>query len=119
MKAIDKLKKHFPQIKWSQENTHESIFGHISAPQIEKRINKDLYRLNDVIIFISSKMGGTVNNPPFRYAMVYQRGTHRPYRCKNWTGVEYNKLFVSGKDLNDIVDKLIKEIDLNKFFLPK
>jgi hypothetical protein len=120
MKAIDKLRKFLPQFEWSQENSTSSIFGCITAPQVQKRINKDLYKLNNVQVFISSKMGGNeLSGEPFRYAMCYQKGKMRPYRCKNWGGVEFRKLFVSEKDLNSIVDKLIKEIDLTRYFLPK
>jgi hypothetical protein len=120
MKAIDKLRKFLPQFEWSQENSTSSIFGCITAPQVQKRIHKDLYKLNNVYVFISSKMGGTeLSGKPFRYAICYQKGEIRPYRCKNWGGAEFRKLFVSEKDLNSIVDKLIKEIDLTRYFLPK
>lgn len=119
MKAIDKLRKYLPQFTWTQENSTSSIFGSITAPQVNKRINKDLYKLNNVYIFISSKMGGTPNNPPFRYAICYQKGEVRPYRCKNWCGAEYKKLFVSAKDLEGIVNELIEKVDLTQYFLPK
>jgi hypothetical protein len=119
MKAIDKLKKHLPQFMWTQETPISSIFGVITAPQVGKRINGTSYLLDNVYIFISSKMGGTPNNPPFRYALCYQRGKARGYRCKKWYGAEFNKTFTSAKDLNSIVDKLIKEVDLTRYFLPK
>ena len=119
MKAIDKLKKHLPQFDWTQENRASSLFGTITASQVNKRIGGDLYKLDNVYIFISSKMGGTPNNPPFRYAICYQKGTCRPYRHKNTFGVEFNKVFVSAKDLNGIVDELIKKVDLNRYYLSK
>jgi len=120
MKAIDKLKKNLPQFEWSQENSTSSIFGTLKAPQVQKRINSDLYKLSNVYIFISSKMGGTeLSGKPFRYAMCYQNGEVRQYRCKNWGGVEFNKLFVSDKDLDSIVNQLIKKVDLTRYFLPK
>lgn len=120
MKAIDKLRKYLPQFTWEQENSTSSIFGTIIAPQVNKRINKDLYKLNNVYIFISSKMGGTeLSGKPFRYAMCYQKGEMRPYKHKNWCGVEYKKLFVSAKDLEGIVNELIKKVDLTQYYLPK
>ena len=119
MKAIDKLKKHLPQFEWSQDDKHSSIFGVITAPTTKKRISNDLYHLNNVYVFISSKMGGTPDNPPFRYAMCYQKGNVRPYRKKIWGGVEFNKVFVSGKDLDATINKLIESIDLNRYYLPK
>jgi hypothetical protein len=120
MKAIDKLRKYLPQFEWTQETPNDSIFGVLLAPQVGKRINGTSYLLHNVNVFISSKMGGNeLAGAPFRYAMCYQIGRARGYRCKNWHGAEYNKLFVSAKDLNSIVNKLIKEIDLNKYFLPK
>jgi hypothetical protein len=120
MKAIDKLRKYLPQFEWKQETPTSSIFGVITAPTVGRRINGTSYLLDNVYIFISSKMGGTeLSGKPFRYAMCYQSGKARAYRHKNWHGVEYNKLFVSDKDLNSIVDKLIKEVDLTRYFLPK
>jgi len=119
MKSIEKLRKSFPQFEWEQENDNSSIFGTFNLPQVETRINNDLYKLNNVHVFISSKMGGTINNPRFRYAMCYQYGTMRPYRCKNISGVEYNKLFVSGKTLTEVVNKLINQIDLNSYYIQK
>lgn len=120
MKAIDKLRKYLPQFTWTQETPTSSLFGTITAPTVGKRINGTSYHLNNVYVFISSKMGGTeLSGKPFRYAMCYQKGKARAYRCKNWHDVEFNKLFVSDKDLNSVVDKLIKEVDLHKYFLPK
>lgn len=119
MKAIDKLKKYLPQFEWSQENSTSSLFGAITNPQVNKRIGGDLYKLDNVYIFISSKMGGTPNNPPFRYAICYQKGTCKPYRKHNSFDVEFNKLFVSGKDLNEVVNKLIEQVNLNRFYLSK
>ena len=117
MQAIDKLKKELPQFKWEQENKHSSIFGTLVSPEIQKRINHDTYWLNNVIIFISSKMGGKDGNPVFRYAICYQKGKIRHYRCKNKNAVEYGKIFVSGQNLMNTINKLIYKIDLNKFEL--
>lgn len=118
MTNLQKLQKKLPQFTWKQENKHSSIFGVCKAPQIEKRINKDLYKLNNIYIFISSKMGGTeLSGKPFRYAMCYQSGTIRPYRHKNFGGVEFGKLFVSGKDSKEIINELVNKVDMDKYFL--
>ncbi len=117
MTALQKLKNKLPQFTWEQKD--ENIIGNITVPQISKRINKDLYRLNNIHVFISGKMGGTKDNPRFRYAMCYQGGTMRPYRHKIIQGAEYNKLFVSDKNLQGIVNQLVEQIDLNKYFLSK
>lgn len=117
MTILEQLKKKLPQFSWSQETKHSSIFGVISTPQTIKRINKDLYVLNNVYVFISSKMGGTPDNPPFRYAICYQKGEVRPYRCKNKHSVEYQKVFVSGKNAQKTINELIKSIDLSKYFI--
>lgn len=120
MKAIDKLRKYLPQFEWEQETPNSSIFGVITTPKVGKRINGTTYHLDNVCVFISSKMGGTeLSGAPFRYAMCYQKGKARGYRCKNWHGVEFNKLFVSDKDLKRVVDRLIKQIDLNRYYLTK
>lgn len=120
MKTIDKLKKHLPQFTWEQETKNSNIVGKIIVPQVVKRINKDLYMLNNVYVFISGKMGGTeLSGKPFRYAICYQKGEVRPYRCKNTHGVEYNKLFVSANNLDNIVNELIKKIDLTRYYLTK
>jgi len=120
MTILKQLQTKLPQFTWTQENKHSSIFGSITVPQINKRINKDLHRLNNIYVFISSKMGGTpLSGKPFRYAMCYQKAEVRPYRCKNTYIKEYNKLFVSDKDAQSIVNKLIKQIDMNKYFLTK
>lgn len=119
MTILKQLQKKLPQFTWTQESKNDSIFGCITVPQIEKKINKDLYKLNNIIVFISSKMGGTKDNPNFRYAICYQKGEVRPYRCKNTFGAEYNKVFVSDKNLQKIVNQLIRKIDLNQYFLSK
>jgi len=119
MTVLDLLKNKLPQFTWTQENKHSSIFGAMTNPTVTKRISNDLYKLDNVYVFISSKMGGTIDNPKFRYAKCYQNGIVRPYRCKNTHGVEFNKLFVSDKDLKGIVKQLINKIDMNKFYLSK
>ena len=115
MKAIDKLKNKLQLFNWEQENKNESIFGSITVPQIEKRINKDFYRLNNINIFISGKMGGTKNNPPFRYALIYQKGNIRPYKHKNFSELEYKKIFLTDKGLDGIVTKIIDNFDINLY----
>lgn len=118
MTNLQKLQKKLPQFTWTQENKHSSIFGVCKTPQTEKRINKDLYKLNNVYIFISSKMGGNeLAGKPFRYALCYQKGEVRPYRHKYTHGVEFNKLFVSGKDSKDIINELVNKVDMGKYFL--
>ena len=120
MTILKQLQTKLPQFTWSQENKHSSIFGCITQSQINKRINKDLYKLNNVYVFISSKMGGTeLSGKPFRYAICYQKAEVRPYRNKNTFTAEFNKLFVSGKDAQNTIDKLIKQIDINKYYLTK
>lgn len=119
MKPIEKLRESLPQFEWTQETETSSIFGVIIAPTTYVRINKHLHILNNVNVFISSEMGGTKDNPKFHYGMCYQRGEVRPYRHKNFSGVEYNKLFVSAESFDSIIDKLINEIDLSKYFLPQ
>lgn len=119
MTALKQLQTQFPQFTWTQEHKHSTIFGNMTVPQLVKRINKDLYKLNNIQVFISSKMGGTKNNPPFRYAICSQRADARQYRCKQWYIEEFNKLFVSGVDLQDVVNKLVAQIDMNKYYLTK
>lgn len=120
MTILKLLQTKLPQFTWTQESKHSSIFGCITVPQIDKRIGGDLYKLNNVYVFISSKMGGTeLSGAPFRYAMCYQKAEVRPYRCKNTFIAEFNKLFVSDKNALKVVNKLIKEIDMNKYYLTK
>ncbi len=117
MTILNQLKAKLPQFTWTQKNS--DIFGVITNATVTKRINKDLYKLDNIYVFISSKMGGTIDNPPFRYAKCYQHSIVRPYRCKNTHIVEFNKLFVSDKDLQGIVKQLITQIDMDKFYLSK
>lgn len=120
MTALKQLQAKFPQFTWTQENKRSDISGNMNVPQLEKRINKDLYQLSNIRVFISSKMGGTpLSGKPFRYAMCYQSGRVRPYRCKNTFGVEFNKVFVSGVDLQDTINKLTAQIDMNNYYLTK
>jgi hypothetical protein len=115
MTAIEYLQKKLPQFTWTKSS--DNIIGRYGVKKTTKRINKDLYELIDVVVFISGKMGGTPNNPPFRYAMCWQGGRMRPYRRKTFHGVEYQKIFVSGKNLNETIKKLVKEIDMDKYFI--
>lgn len=120
MTILQQLQTKLPQFTWTQENKHSSIFGCITVPQINKRIGGALHRLNNVNVFISSKMGGTpLSGKPFRYAICYQNAEVRPYRCKNTFNVEFNKLYVSDKDAQSIINKLFKQIDMTKYYLTK
>jgi len=116
MTAIEYLQKKLPQFTWNKSDDND-IIGRCGVKKTTRRINKDLYELTDVVVFISSKMGGTPDNPPFRYAMCWQSGRMRPYRRKSFDGAEYQKIFVSGKNLNETIKNLVKEIDMDKYFI--
>ncbi len=118
MTILKQLQTKLPQFTWTQESKHSSIFGVIINPTFGRRISGTSYHLDNVYIYISSKMGGTeLSGKPFRYAMCYQGGKARDYRCKNWHSVEFNKLFVSGKDAQAIVNELVKKVDLSKYYI--
>ena len=121
MNILKQLQTELPQFTWTQQDGIEgSIFGTITVPLIEKRISKDLYKLTNINVYISGKMGGTeLSGKPFRYAICYQKAEVRPYRCKRTFEAELNKLYVSDKNLQGIVNKLVEQIDMNKFYLTK
>jgi len=60
-------------------------------------------------IFISSVMG--TDEKPFYYCTVYTVSQSRGYRCKNWYDDEYNKVFISGRDYNVILDKFKENVE--------
>lgn len=57
-------------------------------------------------IFISGQMYPNTDRD-FIYCTIYTLSRRRGYRCKNWGGYEYKKLFVSGKTY----ELLFKELD--------
>lgn len=116
MKKLKQLQAKLPLFTWTESDGN--FFGTINQSLIIKRINKDIYKLSNVNIFISSQMYPKTDRD-FRYAICYQRAEQRPYRCKNWSGFEYARIFVSAKDLEGIIVELVKNIDMNKFYLSK
>lgn len=116
-KQIERLQKKFPQFTFSEKSDigsyHAMIFPEGS---VSKRIANDLFVFGGVSIFISGEMyKGTPRN--FIYAICSQKASVRPYRKKNSFDVEFNKVYVSGKTLREVVTKLIEQVDMSKYYL--
>ena len=90
------------------DNKESNEFGSITVHK-EIRRHKDRVKIGNIQFYISGRMYGR-QPKSFVYAMCYQKETVRPYRCKNSFEVEANKIYVSGKTKNEVVNKLIKEI---------
>lgn len=116
-KQIERLQKKFPQFTFREKSDIGSYYASVlPESSIEKRIANNLFIFGGVSIFISGDMyKGTPRN--FIYAICYQKASVRPYRKKNFFDVEFNKVYVSGKTLREVVTKLIEQIDMSKYYL--
>jgi len=108
----NKLAEMLPEYEFNLSGELESNCIH-GVKKLDSRTFRDgkkrLCKTNDRVIFISSEMYPDTDKN-FRYAMNYTHGTTRDYRCKNWYGLEYKKVFVSGK-----TDELLLEEIKNQF----
>ena len=115
MSYLKALRKAFPQFQWEHNESVGSYHANIINNGGTKRTSdKAVMQYGNIHMYISGDMyPGTSKN--FIYAMCYQLADRREYRHKSFYKVESNKVFVSGKNMDAIVKKLIKEVDMSVY----
>jgi hypothetical protein len=114
---LENLKNDIPQFSWTYNDITDSYFG-ISyiEPYKFKDKDKNTYINSNKIIFISGELyKGTENS--FRYCTAYQLQRLRKYRCKFFNDIEGNKIYLSGKTLDIIYNKLFNNEKFIKFII--
>ena len=102
---VEKLRTLFPEYElYLTEDGY--VHGHKPSKIKEVRYRKDLYRIGDRRLFISTFMyPGTDRN--FKYATIYTSSRCRKYHCRTWYDMELFKGYVSGKDNKEVYDKMV------------
>ena len=101
---IEKLRTLFPEYELSLTEDGY-IHGHKPSKLKEVRYNRDLYRIGDRRLFVSSFMyPGTDRS--FKYATICTTSKRRNYRCRTWYDTELFKGYVYGKDNQELYDKI-------------
>ena len=94
------------RFKTNDNGVYDGIFGIKKLePQSFRDSKKNLIMSNDRIIFISSEMYPSTDKN-FRYAINYTKSRIRNYRSKNWSDYEFDKIFVSGKTDEILIDEI-------------
>lgn len=60
-------------------------------------------------IFISGEMHPNTDKD-FIYCTIYTLSRQRGYHCKNWSGYEHKKLFISAKNYDLLLEKLKEQV---------
>ena len=118
MTILKQLQTKLPQFSWTYDKDFGSYFGSIIVNTIEKRINNDLYQFGCIYCYISSRMYGS-SERSFIYATCSQKAQVRLYRKKMFFAKDTNKICITDKKIQGVIDKFVEQIDVNKFYLNK
>lgn len=114
---LEKLKKDIPHFKWEYIEDSDSYFGIGHIDQYEFRDNRKNTCINsDKHIYFSGELYSGEERS-FRYVICSQKQLFRPYRGKKFIKHEVNKIYVSGKTLDEVYEKLRKEMYYYKFII--
>ena len=104
---IENLRTLFPEYELSLTGDGY-VHGHKPSKLREVRYNRDLYRIGNRRLFISTFMyPGTDRN--FKYATISTASQRRSYRRRTWYDMELFKGYVSGKDNQELYDKVVAQ----------
>ena len=99
------------------EISEKSFFGTKVIAAAEFR-NKDKALVQSSGIrhfYLSSVMHkNNIHIPSFRYMIVWTMATIRPYRCKSFKDYELDKVFISGRTDEILIENLRREIENGK-----
>jgi hypothetical protein len=114
---LERLKKDIPQFDWSYSEQLDSYFGIGQIDQYQfKDEDKNTYINLDKYIIISGELYKGEERS-FRYATCYQEQKFKPYRGKNFIKNSINRIYASGKTLDDVYSNLQKEPNYFKFII--
>lgn len=117
---LDKLNETIPQFKWTKSSFDNDSFHGVALidPYEFRDKHKTLYINSDKHIFISDELYKGEERS-FRYCICYQKQLKRGYRKKNFIEIEANKIYVSGKTLDEIYKKLFDNPEFIRFIVSK
>ena len=81
------------------------IHGRKPSKVREVRYRKDLYRIGDRTLFVSTFLYPGEDRS-FKYGIINTNSQRRGYRCRNWYDLELFKGFTSGKTNQELYDKI-------------
>lgn len=86
--------------------TDDSQFGTIAVSARHfKDKNKNEYKLTrQYSLFVAHIYKDSDNMEEFFYLTFYNKGVRRDYKRRTWSECEYNKIFASGKTVEEIIE---------------
>ena len=107
----------FGAFSWHDEPLIQNVMGSSKfatmpvKPRSFKDVEKNEYRLNQpYAIFIAHMYEGD-KGKEFFYILVYRKGQVRNFRKKNFNDIEFNKICVTGKTVEEVVNSLQEKFD--------
>jgi hypothetical protein len=110
----NKLAELLPDYKFDEINLNtDCIYG---VKQLENKTfrlsNKSLIQTRNRVIFVSSEMYPDTDRN-FRYALNYTQSRVRGYRRRYWSDYEYEKVYVSGKTDEELINEIVQNFKSN------
>jgi hypothetical protein len=117
---LDNLKKLFPEFEFTQSEIMGKPCYHgvimVNPFTMRKTHTKARVKYGNVVMFISSEMySGTIQS--FFYGMIFQHQNITEFRKQISFDVEANKVFVSNKDVNLVVNQLKNRVNMYDYVL--
>jgi hypothetical protein len=114
---LERLKKDIPQFEWEYDERGDCYFGigHIDQYQFKDENKNTCINLDKYIIISRELYKGTDRS--FRYVICYQEQKIRPYKGKKFIKNTINKIYASGKTLDEVYINLQKEPNYFKFII--
>lgn len=91
--------------------SESSQFGTIPMPHRHFRDReKNELKLDNYNLFLAQMYKGSDTMDEFFYLSFYRSGTQRDFRKHSFYGVEYNRIFVSGKTIDILISRLEEKL---------
>ena len=114
---LEKLKKDIPHFEWKYNESTDSYFGTGKIDRYQFRDeNKNTCINGNKSIFISGELYKGEERS-FRYGICYQNQLFRRYRGRTFFEKEINKIYTSGKTLDEVYKNLQNEKYFFKFII--
>ena len=84
------------------------IHGRKPSKVREVRHRKDLYRIGDRTLFVSTFLYPGEDRS-FKYGIINTNSQRRGYRCRNWNDLELFKGFTSGKTNQELYENVASQ----------
>lgn len=105
MKLLKQTQQMFPE--YNMAETDGGFIGCVISNRTEYRDENKNRVINTGMkfIYVSPEMYPQTDRD-FRYALQYERGRMKEYRCREWREIEINKRFASGKTDNELIESI-------------